>query len=667
MLHDWHQLHTNEPDAPAIVDPRRRLRICLGLFVAAMLVVFGRAVQLEWTHGAAYRAEAVKPVLREIDLPAPRGRILARDGTVLVGNREVPAVAVHYRYLQEPPDPEWLRSAAVDRLTPDERKDPRRVEAEQARVRNERVESARRLAELCGLSIDEWNRRARRIQTRVQRIADSVNRRRTDEGNSMPVTVKEERDYHVLAAEVSLAAVARIEEYPERYPGVKTLRRTRRIYPAGPLAAHIVGHLGQVSQDELEEDAGVYRPKDLVGRMGIERQYESLLRGRRGTAVEQTDHGGYVLSTHRRREPIVGSDLTLTLHPSLQRAAESLLDDVLRRGHIGVGNTAPAGGSIVVMDVQNGELWVAASAPTFDPRVFTGGDARAIERLLGDPAHSLFDRTRQMAIPPGSVFKVLAAVALLESRTIKPDAPFFCQGYLHEPDRQRCAIYRRDGIGHDEVTLADALAQSCNVYFFHHAAELGPEPLIDMAVDFGLGRPTGVDLPGEAVGRVPTPATIRRLEGHPWRPGDTQSLVIGQGSLTTTPLQIARAMAAIANGGRLLTPHLHMGRRESNPPQLEIHPDTLTAVREGLRRVVADPAGTAHGAAYIEDLAIAGKTGTAETGADRAPHAWFAGYVPAEAPKFVLVVVLEHAGDAASVAVPVVKRLVLQMQRQGLL
>ena len=313
---------------------------------------------------------------------------------------------------------------------------------------------------------------------------------------------------------------------------------------------------------------------------------------------------------------------------------------------------------------------------------------------MSDRATPLFDRTSRMAIPPGSTFKTLTAVALLESGTIGPQTPFSCQGYLHQPDRQRCEIYVRQGIGHGEVTLADALAQSCNVFFFHFAESMGPRPLIDWAGRFGFGQPTGVDLPGEAAGVLPCPELLRGrrsfpagVQGHEqtfpettsvpvaWRTSDTQSMAVGQGSLTATPLQVVRMMAAIANGGRLVTPHVAkegsgirgQGSGKEGRDIASLSPHTLEAIREGLRRVVADPKGTAHATVYIESLPIAGKTGTAETGGDQASHAWFAGYAPAGEPKVAFVVVLEHAGDAATAAGPVAKRLVLRMEQLGLL
>jgi penicillin-binding protein 2 len=275
-----------------------------------------------------------------------------------------------------------------------------------------------------------------------------------------------------------------------------------------------------------------------------------------------------------------------------------------------------------------------------------------------------------MALPPGSTFKTVTALALLDSQTVKPDEPFECQGYLHRPDRQRCELFIRQGIGHGPVTLSDALMMSCNVYFFHFAEKMGPRPLIDWAERLGFGHPTGVDLPGEASGALPSPE-LQRTKGTKWRVSDTQLLAIGQGTLTATPLQIVRMMAAVANGGRIVTPRIRgqgTGDGERGAGEVAFRSGgTLRSVREGLRRVVSDPRGTGHATVYLESTAIAGKTGTAEIGEEHESHAWFAGYAPADAPKFAFVIVLEHGGDAATAASPLAKRLVLRMEQLGLL
>jgi penicillin-binding protein 2 len=731
MPFDWQQFHAGSQDTPAVVDPRRRLRICLLGFVVGLLIVSGRIVQLEVTQGDGFRAVALQPVDKKTVLPAPRGRILARDGTPLACDQTIQSVAVHYRWLQEPPDAGWLSATARARLAKSDRRNAEKLVSSRAAVVAERTELAQRLAKLCGLSPDQWAARTRQIQARVERIAESANRRsqsvaaETDDADDSwalrmrrllleepptpRIVVAEELAHHVVADDVPQGVVAEIANHADRYPGVKVVDVSRRTYPNGPLAAHVIGHLAPIDEKELVAAQPAYRPDDWVGRIGVERQCEAVLRGRHGTAIERTDRGGRLLASFHPEEPIAGRDVTLTIDATLQRTAEELLQSAKQRGqnYLSTANAAeknssdPFSGAIVVMDVRDGAVRAAASMPAFDPNLFARAKTDEIAKLLADRTHPLFDRVCSMAIPPGSTFKVVTAAALLESSTIKPEEMFSCQGYLHQPDRQRCEIYVRQGIGHGDIALTDALAMSCNVYFFHFAGKMGPRPLVDWAERFGFGRPTGIDLPGEEAGILPSPELLRG-KSTSWRVADTQSLAIGQGSLTVTPLQVLRMMAAVANGGRLVRPHvmqqgvgdrgqgtagsgqgigdshkmnLRLPETHTSDPcplspvpcSLSLSSRNLKVIRDGLRRVVADPQGTAHATVYLDSTAIAGKTGTAETGEDQASHAWFAGYAPADDPKLAFVVVLEHAGEAAVAAGPLAKRLVLRMEQLGML
>ena len=349
----------------------------------------------------------------------------------------------------------------------------------------------------------------------------------------------------------------------------------------------------------------------------------------------------------------------------------------MERRAIQPGSDAPAGGAIAVMDLRDGAVLAAASAPGFDPGVFLSGDDAARQALLHRPDSPLLDRVVQMALPPGSVFKTLTAVALLESATVDPQQVFTCRGYLHDPGQMRCEIYIRQGIGHGPVTLADALARSCNVYFFHYAGRMGPAPLVDWARRLGFGRPTGVDLPGEAAGTLPTPQSIRRLEGHGWRTADTQRMAVGQGSLTATPLQVLRLMAAVATG-KLLTPHVAFGDCPNFRPTKMGRP-----LGESQSPVCTPPRSPRCARVFSVWSPIPRERPTARCGwmrwrsrarRARRPRARAAAITPGSpamcpptAPKLAFVIVLEHAGDGAVAAGPVAKRLVLRMQELGML
>jgi penicillin-binding protein 2 len=285
-----------------------------------------------------------------------------------------------------------------------------------------------------------------------------------------------------------------------------------------------------------------------------------------------------------------------------------------------------------------------------------------------------------MAIPPGSVFKALSAIALLESHVIDPDAPFGCQGFLRHPNHFRCYIYRHHGVGHGDTRLVDALTRSCNVYFYQAAERLGPKPFVHWARQFGFGRPTGIDLPGERGGNLPDPDPAHGQRRLPWYRGDTLGLAIGQARLTVTPLQIARMMAAIANGGELVTPHVVTtgGAARITGPEVDSADartrmqttgalrENLARVREGLSRVVSHPRGTGYKSVRMSQISIAGKTGTAEV-QGHGDHAWFAGYVPADRPRIAFAVVLQHAGTGGKVAGPVARQFVEGLLALGVL
>jgi penicillin-binding protein 2 len=515
-----------------------------------------------------------------------------------------------------------------------------------------------------------------------------------------PLVLREQLDYHPLVPNISTDMAIEVEGHPELYPGTRIAVTTKRIYPQGDLAGHLVGYRTPLDDDAISErsqrfphgDPLDYRAGDRNGKTGLERQYERQLRGLRGLRKLVVDRRGEVLRSETVREPRFGHDLVLSLSLPLQRSAEALLDDVLHHEHQDEVNgnllPIPPGGAIVALDARTGAVLAMASAPRFDLRLLVEPDAGAWQNVIADPRKPLFHRAAEMALPPGSVFKVLSAIAFLESGRLDPAREFRCQGYLDDPESYRCLIYRNFGASHGNLSLVDALARSCNVYFFAAARRIGGGPILEWASRFGFGQPTGIDLPGERTGTLPVaespggaspprkPRTGRRSQG------DLQ-LAIGQGKLTATPLQIARLMAAVANGGKLVTPRLvdsagpalvgSDGAVEAALEAAQVHPipdlspRTLEWVRLGLAHVVADRQGTGYKTVRLNEVAIAGKTGTAEPGGGKPDHAWFAGYVPADRPKIAFVVVLENAGSGGHAAGPVARKFVQAMLAQGLL
>ncbi|WP_166830738.1 peptidoglycan D,D-transpeptidase FtsI family protein [Thalassoroseus pseudoceratinae] len=693
------------------VDSRPIGRLCwlfVGFSVPILLIVV-RLAYLQFAIGSDFAAPYAQTTETFEDIPTSDGRILTQDGQVLAEDTFELSLHIHYRWLEEPPNDAWLRQQALDRLDRLARRDPVLVQQAKQQVQADRETLWRRIAEETGTPIDELSQRRQAIQQRVERIATHVRenherklkaqqtpletapqsewweriwQRILDELTNAPsrerrgpIVIREELDYHPLLESISLHTAAKFESAPDQFPGLLVRRTSSRVYRDSSLAPHVIGVRTQIQGDEIrarkqqfpDGDPLAYREENRVGRSGIERHRELVLHGMPGQKRIVKNRQGEIITTEVVRHPRPGQDVTLTLHAPLQRQLQSLLARTLA-ARTGENADPAAGAAIVVMDVRTGAVVAAVSAPDYDLNDLITPTVDRWQELSSDPRRPFFNRVTQMAIAPGSVFKTLTSIALLESGQIDPDAPFYCRGFLDSPQSHRCYIYRHYGVGHQHIGLADAIAQSCNVYFFHGARVIGAEPIVGWADRFGFGRPTGIDLPSEAAGHVPSPTD----EGA-WYNGDTLGLAIGQSRLAVTPLQITRMMAAVANDGHLVTPHFvqRIGGQFTSGNTLSepipgLTPDTLERIREGLERVVAHPGGTGYKAVRSKLVQIAGKTGTAEVGG-KEDHAWFAGYAPATSPRYALTVILEHAGSGGTAAGPVAKQTVESLVQLGLI
>jgi penicillin-binding protein 2 len=456
----------------------------------------------------------------------------------------------------------------------------------------------------------------------------------------------------LLAEDLSLPEVARFRVARLEHPEFEIEVTQRRFYRLGEHAAHVLGYLGEVSRDELAAEPGALRSGDWVGRRGVERAYDRRLRGEDGERVVVVDSRGVPVEEFGRRLGRPGRRLQLTLDAGLQQEAERLL-----AGQVG---------AIVALDPRDGAVRALVSAPAYDPNLFARklalDDWRA---LVSHPRHPLQNRALQSAYSPGSVFKIVMGVAALAEGVVTPSSRVHCPGFAtHYGRRFHC--WKRGG--HGSVDLEAAIEGSCDVYFYAVGRELGIERIAEHARRFELGRPTGIDLGGERSGLVPDDEWSRRRRGHPWYPGETISVAIGQGALLTTPIQVATMVAAVANGGFHVTPHVVAGAAPAPRPLVGLAPGLLVPVRSGLERVVNGERGTARGA-RVPGVTVAGKTGTVqvishEAYADtsEAPwhlrnHAWFAAYAPAERPELVVVVFVEHGGMGSRAAAPIAKAL----------
>ncbi|MEW5946078.1 MAG: penicillin-binding protein 2 [bacterium] len=419
---------------------------------------------------------------------------------------------------------------------------------------------------------------------------------------------------------------------PGRFVDTAPLRR----YPLGELTAHVTGYLGEISREELAKWRSVgYMPGDLVGKAGVEREYETRLTGGRGMRTVRLDARGRILPGSRVEHSTKGDTLTLTLDVRLQRAAVEAMEG--RKG------------AVVIMDVRTGGIVALVSVPAFDPGALTGGvTGGAWSELTGHPDHPLMNRAVSAAVPPGSVFKLVVAAGALEEGIATPRTTFRCGGrFVMKGKVFQCW---RPG-GHGRIDFETAVAQSCDVAFYQLGAALGIERIKKYGRLFGFGSKTGIDLPGEAIGLLPDDEWKRRFRGEGWYDGDTVNASIGQGYVQATPLQMAVMTSAIAAGGMKVAPRLVRGGG-SAPEKLPLSEETLAFLKRGMRAAVTR--GTCAGMKTFP-APTAAKTGTADDPPREKPHAWFTGFVPADEPRLAWAVFVENGGTGAAAALPVAR------------
>lgn len=425
---------------------------------------------------------------------------------------------------------------------------------------------------------------------------------------------------------VSKKAAISIEESRLEMPGVLVKEIPFRNYYYKEAFSHVTGYLGEIGELELEllKPYG-YNIKDLIGKDGIERSCDRILRGKNGGMQIQVDNRGRQMKVMSYRKPKAGRDVYLTLDAGLQKEICRLFNG--RRG------------AAVFMDPWNGEIFSLVSSPSYDPNE----PLLKSMRLEGSP---LLNRAIMGAYPPGSIFKLVTSIAALESKSVRLDTGFVCGGKLNI-GKNEFNCWNRDGHGY--VDIEKAIAWSCNVYFYHIGLLTGADKIAEYANLFGLGRKTGIELFGESNGFVPSKEWKKTEKKEIWYPGDTANFSIGQGYLLVTPLQMARMTAGIANGGGLVRPHIlkrlgGAGAVNFKTEPLKIAKENINAVKRGMRKVINDPDGTGSGAAS-GIVSISAKTGTVQVGPGIIPHGWFAGFAPSENPKICFVVFLENGGS----------------------
>jgi penicillin-binding protein 2 len=597
-----------------------RINAVLWGIVAAFVFLAGSFWFVQGVQADKYRGLSEANALREIEIPAKRGLIMDRFGKILADNQAA------YELL-------------IDRVVmkPLTKSDP-----------HHREKLVAFIAQALGLTPQE------------------VTARYDKESAKVPVT----RPFPI-AEDLTMAQVATIQAQSVAFPELNVVPVQRRNYPYATMAAHILGFIGEVGDKELQQNEA-FEQGDLIGKRGVELMYDSYLRGRDGAEYWEYDADGRRLSEYvpARRTPVPGDNIYLTVDFELQRRAEQYF----------IENEMV--GAAIALDPRNGEVLAMASSPAFNPNVYSNRfNPEVWKTILSNPFKIELNRAIQGLYSPGSVFKIVMAVAGLSDGVVDPNTTFHCSGSgVFFGRRFRC--WKREG--HGDVNVVRAMKVSCDIYFYNVGAKLGVDKINYYAHKLTFGEISHVDLDGERPGLVPSTKWARdtRKKDPKWYPSETISVAIGQGPLIVTPLQVANMTAAVANGGKVFQPHVvrYVDRVQQDNsykrfrvPSRVLHEvalqgPALKAVRDGLWKVVNEDGGTGSNA-RIAGLDISGKTGTVQVikqigwvKAEHLPfkwrdHAWFASFAPLNNPQMVVVVFVEHGGHGGSDAAPLAKLL----------
>jgi len=567
-------------------DVKQRLNWLLIFMVICFLILVISLWYLQMIKGEEFKERAVENCIRSLVEDAPRGRIYDRQEELLVTNR--PAVVVS------------IIPAEVDDLE----------------------KLSERLSKIIGISPEE--------------ISQIVKNYR--ENPFKPVKILDDCNTN---------KIVEIEERKDELKGVVLEVKPRRDYLYQDFAAHSLGYVGEIDKEELLQFGNPkYQGGDIIGKAGLEKYYDDILRGEKGGKEVEVDALGQEITTLLYQTPVPGKDLVLTIDRDLQLCGENLLFD--------------KEGSIVVSDPNSGEILALVNRPSFNPNLFANGISSSDwQRLSFDTDYPLTNRSVQGLYSPGSIFKVVTVAAALEEGVTDRKRKIYCSGTFELADRVFTCWKET---GHGSLSIIDAIANSCNIYFYTLGNDLGIERFNKCMQKFGLGEKTSIDLPEEAIGIIPSSQWKEREVKEIWFPGDTINLSIGQGYLLLTPLQVHHIITTIAAEGEVYK--LHLVKRiisvdgntvEEIKPEIykkiNFSSDTFKIIKEGLRQTILKGTGWR---ANIQELAVAGKTGTAQNPQGET-HAWFIGFAPYENPEVCITVFLENGGEGGEAAAPIAR------------
>lgn len=647
-------------------------------YIAGIILIV-RLFNLQIVHGAEYREESNTRLTRETTVEAARGAILDRTGTTLVSSNmtfslelyktkidnnglndsilniiqvlekydisypdSLPITINPYNYtISENTLAKWKKSNNLDE----------NATAEEA------FEKLKNKYEITNTNNLEEIRKIMRIRYEI-----------SQKGYSSTKSI-------TLASGLPREAVAEFSESSSKFPGINIVVDPAREYTSGTLAAHILGYASQISSEEYQSRKDTYTQNDIIGKTGIEAVFEEFLKGKNGTKQIDMDVDGTITGEYTSKEAVAGSDIVLTIDANLQKVTEDALAANIQKissGGFGKRYDARAG-ACVVMNVNSGEILAMASYPTYNPADFVGGiSTENWNKYNNDTSHPLVDKAIQNSYSPGSTFKMITAIAGLESGVINTNTTINDTGrYTKYRDYQPVCWYYTDyHRGHGSLNVSGAIEKSCNFFFYETGDRMGIDTLAKYAKYFGLGTKTGIELQGETSGQLASKETKSKLRPNSsdgnWNPGDTLQASIGQGDNEFSPLQMAKYISILANGGNKIEPTIiktirnangsesskedikkfvnnKLGIQEEETEDLQIQQKNLDAVLKGMESVTQDSEGTAYVRFKDFGISVGGKTGSAEAPGNKV-NAWFVGFAPFENPEIAIVVMVENGG-----------------------
>lgn len=647
-------------------------------YIAGIILIV-RLFNLQIVHGAEYREESNTRLTRETTVEAARGAILDRTGTTLVSSNmtfslelyktkidnnglndsilniiqvlekydisypdSLPITINPYNYtISENTLAKWKKSNNLDE----------NATAEEA------FEKLKNKYEITNTNNLEEIRKIMRIRYEI-----------SQKGYSSTKSI-------TLASGLPREAVAEFSESSSKFPGINIVVDPAREYTSGTLAAHILGYASQISSEEYQSRKDTYTQNDIIGKTGIEAVFEEFLKGKNGTKQIDMDVDGTITGEYTSKEAVAGSDIVLTIDANLQKVTEDALEANIQKissGGFGKRYDARAG-ACVVMNVNSGEILAMASYPTYNPADFVGGiSTENWNKYNNDTSHPLVDKAIQNSYSPGSTFKMITAIAGLESGVINTNTTINDTGrYTKYRDYQPVCWYYTDyHRGHGSLNVSGAIEKSCNFFFYETGDRMGIDTLAKYAKYFGLGTKTGIELQGETSGQLASKETKSKLRPNSsdgnWNPGDTLQASIGQGDNEFSPLQMAKYISILANGGNKIEPTIiktirnangsesskedikkfvnnKLGIQEEETEDLQIQQKNLDAVLKGMESVTQDSEGTAYVRFKDFGISVGGKTGSAEAPGNKV-NAWFVGFAPFENPEIAIVVMVENGG-----------------------